>query len=127
MHFYKKTIRKNRLFEVIIIKNIYKSLNKIEKQADLLKVISHPVRLCIVCGLLNEPDCNVSKIQGCLGMPQSTVSQNLAKFKSAGIVQATRNGPEVYYKVVNEEVIKIIKCLADDPLNISKNEKEGVT
>ncbi|MHB1484969.1 MAG: ArsR/SmtB family transcription factor [Saccharofermentanales bacterium] len=109
------------------MKNIYESLYKIEKQADLLKVIAHPVRLCIVCGLLNEPDCNVSKIQGCLGMPQSTVSQHLAKLKSAGIIRGKRNGPEICYKVVNEEVIKIVKCLVDEPACISKGEKEGMT
>ena len=52
-------------------------------------MISHPVRLCIIKGLLNEPGCNVSKIMGCLDMPQSTVSQHLAKLKAAKIVRAS--------------------------------------
>ncbi|MBN1777986.1 MAG: winged helix-turn-helix transcriptional regulator [Clostridiales bacterium] len=83
------------------------------KKAELLKVISHPVRLCIIRGLLNDPGCNVSKIMGCLDMPQSTVSQHLAKLKSAGIVQGVRNGLEVNYYVINEDAKKIVDCIIE--------------
>ena len=83
------------------------------KKAETLKAISHPVRLCIIKGLLNEPGCNVNKITGCLDMPQSTVSQHLAKLKSAGIVEGVRNGLEVNYYVINEDVKKIIDCIID--------------
>ncbi len=86
---------------------------QITKKADLLKVISHPVRLCIIKGLLNDPGCNVGKIQGCLNMPQSTVSQHLAKLKSAEIVTGVRNGLEVRYFVTNEDVKKIVGFLLD--------------
>ena len=79
----------------------------------MLKVISHPVRLCIIRGLLNEPGCNVSKIMGCLDMPQSTISQHLARLKSAGIVEGVRNGLEVNYYVINEDVIKVVGCLIE--------------
>lgn len=82
-----------------------------ERQAELLKAISHPVRLCIVNGLLSEQGCNVSKIHGCLNIPQSTVSQHLAKLKSAGVVEGRRDGVEVLYYVVNEDVIKVINSL----------------
>ena len=82
-----------------------------ERQAELLKAISHPVRLCIVNGLLSEQGCNVSKIHGCLNIPQSTVSQHLAKLKSAGVVEGRRDGVEVLYYVVNEDVIRVINSL----------------
>lgn len=83
----------------------------IEEKAEILKVISHPVRLCIVSGLLREPCCTVGKIHGCLDLPQSTVSQHLARLKSAGIVVGEREGTEVRYRVINKDVIKIIHCL----------------
>jgi ArsR family transcriptional regulator len=98
---------------VIQIKDAKERLQKISKQADMLKVISHPVRLCIIRGLLNEPGCNVSKIMGCLDMPQSTISQHLARLKSAGIVEGVRNGLEVNYYVINEDVIKVVGCLIE--------------
>ena len=55
---------------------------KFNENAEILKVLAHPVRLCIVQGLLNCNGCNVSKIQNCLNIPQSTISQHLAKLRS---------------------------------------------
>ncbi len=98
---------------MITIKDAKQRLAKISKTADTLKAISHPVRLCIIRGLMNEPGCNVNKITGCLEMPQSTISQHLAKLKSAGIVEGVRNGLEVNYYVVDDDVKKVIDCLVD--------------
>ena len=95
------------------IKDAQQRLAQISKKAEMLKVISHPVRLCIIRGLLNEPGCNVNKITGCLGIPQSTVSQHLAKLKAANIVEGVRNGLEVNYYVINEDAKKIVDCIID--------------
>ncbi|MEX1377714.1 MAG: metalloregulator ArsR/SmtB family transcription factor [Eubacteriales bacterium] len=81
------------------------------EKAEILKAIAHPVRLCIVNGLISEEGCNVSRIHGCLELPQSTISQHLAKLKSAGIVEGRRNGLEVTYYVVNDYAREIIKIL----------------
>ncbi len=97
--------------EAIKIINAKSKLKELEKQSELLKAIAHPIRLCIVNGLLSEKGCNVTKIYGCLELPQSTVSQHLAKLKNAGIVEGRRNGLQVKYYVVNEDVIKIINSL----------------
>lgn len=56
--------------------------------AELLKALAHPVRLCIVKGLMEKGSCNVSFMQNCLGLPQSTVSQHLQKLRALGIVAA---------------------------------------
>ena len=101
-------IKSHCRFEVFPIISAKENYNKIEKKAELLKAISHPVRLCIVTGLLNENGCNVSKIHGCLDIPQSTVSQHLSKLKSAGIVEGRRNGQEVNYYLVNEDIRRIV-------------------
>ncbi|MGE4283753.1 MAG: ArsR/SmtB family transcription factor [Clostridia bacterium] len=79
-------------------------------KSEILKAIAHPVRLCIVKGLI-ENQCNVTKIQECLNLPQSTVSQHLAKLKAARVIEGERNGLEICYSVVNEDVKKIIKAL----------------
>lgn len=81
-------------------------------KSEVLKAIAHPVRLCIVKGLL-ENQCNVTKIQECLGLPQSTVSQHLAKLKAARVIEGDRNGLEICYKVTNDDVKRIIKALFD--------------
>jgi ArsR family transcriptional regulator len=79
-------------------------------KSELLKAMAHPVRLCIIRGLINN-QCNVTKMQECLNLPQSTVSQHLAKLKAAGIIEGERNGLEVCYKVVNQQAINIIAQL----------------
>lgn len=83
----------------------------LEAKADLLKALAHPVRLCIVRNLIETGGCNVSKIQGCLGMPQSTISQHLSKLKSLGIVEGKRMGTEITYCAVNPEANSVVTML----------------
>jgi len=72
--------------------------------AETLKVLAHPVRLCIIRGLQDKSSCNVGYMQECLDLPQSTVSQHLQKLKSAGIIESRRQGTEVYYSLKNNKV-----------------------
>lgn len=87
------------------------TLNNYSASAELLKVLGHPARLCIVHGLLRNEGCNVTYMQSCLSIPQSTVSQHLAKLKSAGIIEGTREGLEIKYRVVDQSAIQIIQVL----------------
>ncbi|MGL5256557.1 MAG: ArsR/SmtB family transcription factor [Proteocatella sp.] len=86
----------------------YKELEEI---SEILKALAHPVRLCIAKGLLEKGECNVSHMQSCLEMPQSTVSQHIQKLKSAGIIEGERNGLEINYSIKNEKIRKIIASI----------------
>ncbi|MBP2032040.1 ArsR family transcriptional regulator [Clostridium algifaecis] len=90
---------------------IDKNYTKYNDTAELLKVLSHPIRLCIVRGLIDKGKCNVSYMQNCLEIPQSTLSQHLQKLRMTGIIQGNRNGLEINYTVCNETVIKLINVL----------------
>ncbi|MGM0471772.1 MAG: ArsR/SmtB family transcription factor [Bacillota bacterium] len=83
----------------------------LNEKAELLKALAHPTRLCIAMRLLDESSCNVSNMQSCLKMPQSTVSQHLAKLRNAGIISGERDGVEINYSVVNEEVKELLAVL----------------
>ena len=85
--------------------------NKYNEIAEVLKALAHPVRLCIVRGLIEKGGCNVCHMQECLGMPQSTTSQHLQKLRSAGIISGRRKGLEVTYKVCDQRVVELIKLL----------------
>ncbi len=82
-----------------------------EEKAELLKAVGHPVRLCILTKLLFEGSSNVTNLQNCLDVPQSTVSQHLSKLRSAGVVKKSRNGLEINYCVENDEIKKILEIL----------------
>ncbi len=87
------------------------NLQEMDEKAELLKTLAHPIRLCIIKGLIESGECNVQKMQFCLNIPQSTVSQHLAKLRVAGIVKPHRIGTEVFYEVEHELVRNLIKVL----------------
>ncbi len=85
-------------------------MKEYDAKAEKLKAIAHPYRLCIIKGLMDKA-CNVTGIQECLNIPQSTVSQHLAKLKAAGIIEGRRCGLEICYSVIDEEIKDIIRSL----------------
>ena len=88
--------------------------NTLEDKAELLKALAHPARLCIVKGLLDNGKGNVTYMQQCMELPQSTISQHVARLKSAGIIHGTRQGLEIQYKVVNEAAIHVVNALFEE-------------
>ncbi len=85
-----------------------------EDMAELLKALAHPVRLCIVRRLWLKGTCNVTCMQECLDVSQSTVSQHLSKLRQAGIIRGERNGLEIYYSLKDSRVERILSVLFDD-------------
>ncbi|MCB2293498.1 metalloregulator ArsR/SmtB family transcription factor [Clostridium algoriphilum] len=84
---------------------------KYSEITEILKVLAHPIRLCIVKGILDQGQCNVSHMQTCLKIPQSTVSQHLQKLRYAGVIEGNRKGLEVNYKITDERIIKLINSI----------------
>ena len=83
------------------------------KEAEILKVLGHPIRLKIVAGLCTK-ECNVKHIWECLGLPQATVSQHLALLKNKRIIEGTRDGVEVHYAVISPFVRRLMEIM-DEP------------
>ena len=48
-------------------------LDQFVEEVEILKALAHPVRICIVSGLIAEGSRNVSEMQGCLNIPRSTL------------------------------------------------------
>lgn len=88
-----------------------KDIKKFNEVAEILKAMGHPARLCILNGIIQTGGCNVSHMQDCLELPQSTISQHLQKLRSAGIIEGTRNGTEITYTLKNQKVLEIITTL----------------
>ena len=84
---------------------------ELARAAEMLKALSHPVRLCIVRGLWQSGGCNVAHMQQCLEAPQSTISQHLAKMRAVGIIEGERNGLEVVYRLKSRAVEQLLEGL----------------
>jgi DNA-binding transcriptional ArsR family regulator len=78
--------------------------------AEMVRVLGHPVRLRIV-ELLEAGERTVTQIQGSLDSPQALVSQQLARMRAAGIVEGRRDGANVWYRIADSRVIRMLDCL----------------
>ncbi len=76
----------------------------------IFKALCNETRLKIVEALLNGEKC-VCEIVPLTKRTQSTVSIQLAKLESLGIVKPRRDGKKVYYRIVNKKVTEILRML----------------
>lgn len=81
-----------------------------KEAADILRVISHPVKLCII-SLLEKGRMNVGNIQMATGLKQSMTSQHLTAMAAKGILKREKEDNEVYYSIKKKEVLKILSCI----------------
>ncbi len=84
---------------------------ELARDADMLKALGHPARLCIARRLWQEGGCNVSHMQSCLKAPQPTISQHLSKLRAAGIIEGERDGVEIRYHLKDERAKRLLACL----------------
>ena len=85
-----------------------------KNESELLRAVAHPMRLQIIeILLLGLPieGCSVNAIQKKLGIPQSTISQHLHILRNKGIIDGSKTGVEVCYKVIDKRVVKILQIL----------------
>lgn len=79
--------------------------------AEILKVLGHPARMALIKVMMEKGPVNVTSLYEELEAPQSTVSQHLAKLKTAKIISGTRKGLEIYYEVTDERVETILNTV----------------
>ncbi|HEY7942697.1 MAG TPA: metalloregulator ArsR/SmtB family transcription factor [Candidatus Limnocylindrales bacterium] len=72
-------------------------------QAEVLRTLASPRRLEILHALAKGP-LEVGHLAEAMGMSQPNASQHLAVLRTAGIVEAERDGREVRYRLVDPDV-----------------------
>ena len=82
----------------------------LEKMAETLKAVAHPVRLQIV-NILMDGELSVGKLVKKLGTKQSLTSQQLGILKSRGVLKSRRNGNVVIYSLENSGIKNIISSI----------------
>jgi DNA-binding transcriptional ArsR family regulator len=80
--------------------------------AGMLRVLSNPSRLRLLCALLPGPLC-VGELEQQLGASQSYVSGQLARMRAEGLVAADREGRVVYYRLADPRLEPILETLFD--------------
>jgi ArsR family transcriptional regulator len=87
--------------------------DKIERAAEVLKTVAHPVRLRIV-ELLESGERSVNELKELLGVTQPLTSQHLSHMRMRGVLGSRREGALVYYSIANPDVVKVIHCIRRD-------------
>lgn len=85
-------------------------LDSAERATEFLKAMSHETRLVILCLLLDGRK-SVGELEQKLKLRQPFVSQQLARLRADELVEAQRDGKNVYYSIARPEVVEIISSL----------------
>lgn len=83
-----------------------------EHVAEVLKAVAHPVRLQIV-ELLEANEMCVGDIVAAIGGKQAITSQQLNMMRDKGVLNCRRNGTKVYYRIENQNIVRLLHCIYD--------------
>lgn len=81
-----------------------------EEVAGLLKTLSHPVRLMLVCTLV-EGEYSVGELEEQIGVGQPTLSQQLGVLRDAEIVETRREAKQIFYRLADAKAAELIASL----------------
>ncbi len=88
------------------------SLEIHELHARICKAIADPKRLLII-NELRHGAMTVGELSDTLELSQSNTSQHLAILRERGLVDATKDGLNVYYSLSSKKVLKAIDLLRE--------------
>ena len=80
------------------------------RAAPLLKAMSNPARLVILCQLA-EGERSVGELEEEVGLSQSGISQHLAVLRREHVVATRRDKQTVFYSLASEEVAALMATL----------------
>ncbi len=78
--------------------------------SKILKALANDNRLVIACTLADGEQ-NVGELEQSLGIRQPTLSQQLARLRSDGIVETRRDAKQIYYSLTSKEAERVIRLL----------------
>ncbi len=90
--------------------SVLDNAQQIATVSEILKVISNPDRLKILCVLITAP-LNVQQIEQQTGIVQPTLSQQLAVLRKHDMVSTHREGKQIYYHFKDPKILRIMQLL----------------
>ena len=76
----------------------------------LLKVLSNPDRLLILCQL-SQGEHRVGELEALLGIVQPTLSQQLTVLREEALVSTRREGKNIYYLLDSPQALAVMQVL----------------
>src|SRR6056297_3542077 len=84
---------------------------QLDKAANMLKAIAHPMRIAILKHLDEGKRLTVTEIHELLNIEQSTTSHHLGILKDKGVLTSQREGKNTYYYLKDNSLSNIVHCV----------------
>jgi ArsR family transcriptional regulator len=84
--------------------------DQVDDLAVLLKSISHPIRLKILC-LLQDRELTVTEIREEVETSGANISQHLNIMRNQGIIGSRKEANFIYNSISDERIIKLMKTM----------------
>lgn len=78
--------------------------------SQLLKSLSHPDRLLLLCQLTQGEYC-VSELECLVGVGQPSLSQQLGILRKDELVTTRREGKQIYYSIASDDALSVLQLL----------------
>lgn len=82
----------------------------VQRLADIMKSLAHPIRLRILCRLIDGPQ-TVSQIHEHLATSYANVSQHLQRLQHQGLVSTDKQANFVHYAITQASIAELIATL----------------
>lgn len=91
--------------------NVLEILPAADEAAELMRSLSHPQRLMVLCAL-GFGEKSVAELRRELGgVEQVPLSQQLMRLRADGLVESRREGRRIYYRISRPEVVGVVEAL----------------
>ncbi len=90
--------------------NLGELQSRAKRATGLLKAMSNPVRLMVLCQLA-EGEKSVGELERVVDVSQSALSQHLALLRARGLVASRRAGQAIYYSLAGREAPALLAAL----------------
>ena len=81
-----------------------------QKASDLMKTLGHKDRLMVLCHLTSGEK-SVGELAGLLDIPQSPLSQHLARMRKESLVSTRRDAQTIYYSLASGEASRFVELM----------------
>mgnify|MGYP001604029426 FL=1 len=80
------------------------------KASELMKTLGHKDRLMVLCHLTSGEK-SVGELAGLLDIPQSPLSQHLARMRKEELVTTRREAQTIFYSIASPEAARMVKLM----------------
>ncbi len=83
-----------------------------QKASELMKTLGHKDRLMVLCHLTSGEK-SVGELASLLEIPQSPLSQHLARMRKENLVVTRRDAQTIYYSIASDEAAAMVTLMHD--------------